>query len=114
MEKDLSKKSIIESDFSEEGMLTIDVYQTPKEIVIESAVGGVNPENIKISVNDDEITISGERKRENNISEKDFFYQECYYGKFSRSVVLPVKIKPEEATSGIKNGILTVRLPKAK
>ena len=95
-----------------EGQLTVDIYQTPSDIVIESAIAGVKPDDIDINVSNDSITIRGERKRENQVREQDYFYQECYWGRFSRSVILPQEVNPEEASVNFKNGILTVRLPK--
>ncbi len=95
-----------------EGQLTVDVYQTAGDIVIESAIAGVKPDDIDINVSSDSITIRGERKRENQVREQDYFYQECYWGRFARSVILPQEVDPENATVNFKNGILTVRLPK--
>ncbi len=95
-----------------EGKLTIDIYQTPSEIVVESAIAGIKPEDLDINVSTDSITIKGERRREEEIKEENYFYQECYWGKFSRSVILPEEVDPESATVHFKNGILTVRLPK--
>lgn len=99
-------------DGGPEGQLTIDVYQTPQEIVIESAVAGVKPDDIDINVTNDSITIRGERRREHRVEDEDYFYQECYWGKFSRSVILPQEVDPDSATVSFKNGILTVHLPK--
>ncbi|MBU6500221.1 MAG: Hsp20/alpha crystallin family protein [Patescibacteria group bacterium] len=95
-----------------EGQLTIDVYQTPADIVVESAVAGVKPEDIDINVTNDSVTIRGERHREKEVKDDDYFYQECYWGRFARSVVLPQEVDPESAEVVFKNGILTVRLPK--
>ncbi len=95
-----------------EGWLTIDVYQTAQEIVVESAVAGVDPESLDITATPDSIAIKGERQRRKEIKDEDYLYQECYWGKFSRSVILPQEVDPENATVGFKNGILTVRLPK--
>lgn len=95
-----------------EGWLTIDVYQTPHEIVVESAVAGVDPEVLDITATPDSIVIKGERQRRKDVKDEDYLYQECYWGKFSRSVILPQEVDPENATVGFKNGILTVRLPK--
>lgn len=100
------------SDGEPEGQLTIDVYQTPSDIIIESAIAGVKPEDIDISVSNDSITIRGERRREHEVKEKDYYYQECYWGRFSRSVIFPQEVDPESASVAFKNGILTVRLPK--
>lgn len=99
-------------DNEPEGQLTIDVYQTPSEIVVESAIAGVKPEDIDINVTSDSITIKGERHREKELKDEDYFYQECYWGRFSRSVILPQEVDPENADVNFKNGILTVRLPK--
>lgn len=95
-----------------EGQLTIDVYQTPLEIVVESALAGVGPEDVDINVTNDSVTIRGERHRESRIHDEDYLYQECYWGRFSRSVILPQEVDPDEAHATFKNGILTVHLPK--
>jgi HSP20 family protein len=95
-----------------EGQLTIDVYQTPSDIVVESAIAGVKPEDIDIHVTNDSITVRGERHREKEAGDVDYFYQECYWGRFSRSVILPQEVDPESASVTFKNGILKVRLPK--
>ncbi|PIP46607.1 MAG: hypothetical protein COX15_00155, partial [Candidatus Colwellbacteria bacterium CG23_combo_of_CG06-09_8_20_14_all_42_19] len=95
-----------------EGQLTVDVYQTPDEIIVESTIAGVEPENIDIDVTSESVTVRGERKREQRVDEADYFYQECFWGKFSRSIILPQEIDPDKAYSNIKSGILTIHLPK--
>src|SRR3989344_5676692 len=95
-----------------EGQLTIDVYQMPDEIVIESTIAGVKPEDLDINITSEAVTIRGERKREKKVREDDYFYQECYWGRFSRSIILPQEIDPDKAVANLKNGILTIRLPK--
>ena len=95
-----------------EGQLTIDVYQTPTEIVIKSTIAGVSPDAIDISMTNDMITIKGNRKKDEEAKEEDYYYQECYWGPFSRSVILPVDVEVDNADAGMKNGILTIRLPK--
>lgn len=97
-----------------EGQLTIDVYQTPEEIIVESAVAGVEPHDLDINVTTDSVTIRGERQRNKEVKNEDYFYQECYWGRFSRSVILPQEVDPEGASANFKNGILTVHLPKLK
>lgn len=108
-----SLKKVIEDDDSEpEGQLTIDVFQTPTEIVIESAVAGVSPDDLDINVTTDSVSIVGRRRREKQVQDEDYIYQECYWGKFSRSIILPQEVDPEEAKVTFKNGILSIRLPK--
>jgi HSP20 family protein len=105
--------SLPEEDINEpEGQLTIDVYQTPGEIIVESAVAGVEPDNIDIHVTADSVTIRGSRKKEKQVREEDYLYQECYWGRFSRSIILPQEVDADRAVASFKNGILTVRLPK--
>lgn len=96
-----------------EGQLTIDVYQTDDDIIIKSTIAGVNPEDLDVAINNDMLTIKGERKFEDEVNEENFYYQECYWGTFSRSVVLPVDVIAEKIEASLKNGILTIKLPKA-
>jgi len=112
------KEELVEPKESEdwlgesEGQLTIDVYQTPNEIVIKSTIAGVSPEDIDITMTNDMITIKGNRRKDEEIKEEDYYYQECYWGPFSRSIILPVDVEPDSADASMKNGILTIRLPK--
>lgn len=96
-----------------DGQLTIDVYQTNTSIVIKSTIAGVKPEDVDVSISNDMITIKGERKQEENIDEDSYYYQECYWGPFSRSIVLPMDVVTDKIDASLKNGILTVKLPKA-
>lgn len=96
-----------------EGQLTIDVYQTEDSIVIKSTIAGVKPEDLDVSINNDMITIKGERKNDEDVNIENYYYQECYWGQFSRSVVLPVDVISEKSEASLKNGILTIKLPKA-
>jgi len=96
-----------------EGQLTIDVYQTETEIVIKSTIAGVKPEDLDVSISNDMLTIKGERKNEEIVEDNSYYYRECYWGSFSRSVVLPMDVLAEKIDAMLKNGILTIRLPKA-
>ena len=95
-----------------EGQLAIDVYETPDEIVIQSTIAGVSPEDVDVSITNDTVTIRGARQKEEQISSQNYFYQECYWGAFSRSVILPVEIDSENSKATFKNGILSIHLPK--
>ena len=96
-----------------EGQLNIDMYQTKDNVIIKSTIAGVRPEDIDITVANDMVTIKGARKKEENIVTDDYFYQECYWGNFSRSVIIPVDIDSESIEADLKDGILTVIIPKA-
>jgi HSP20 family protein len=96
-----------------EGALNIDMYQTKDNVIIKSTIAGVRPDDIDITVANDMVTIKGSRSREEKITQDDYFYQECYWGSFSRSVIVPVDIDSEEIEADLKDGILTVIIPKA-
>ena len=95
-----------------EGQLTIDVYQTPEEMVIKSTIAGVRQDDLDITIATDMVTIQGVRRKDENISPEDYYYQELYWGPFSRSVILPQEVDTESAKAALKDGILTIRLPK--
>lgn len=99
---------------NEEGQLAVDVYQDEKNIIIRAPIAGVGPEDLDISLHNDMVTIRGRREYENRVEEKDYFYRECYWGSFSRSIILPTDVKTEEVEANLKNGVLTVILPKAQ
>ena len=96
-----------------EGQLNIDMYQTKDNVIIKSTIAGVRPEDIDITVANDMVTVKGARKKEENIAQEDYFYQECYWGNFSRSVIVPVDIDSEHIEADLKDGILTIIVPKA-
>ena len=112
--EEIDKKWITdeESTSDEEGQLTVDVYKAKDLIIIKSIIGGVRPEDLDISVTSDMVTIKGKRSNSNNVVPDDYYYQECFWGNFSRSIILPNDIKTEGVEATIKNGILTVKLPK--
>jgi len=105
------KKEKREKWFEPGGQLAIDVYQTENDLVIQSAIAGIKPENLDISMERDVITIKGSREKPFE-EEGDYFSQECYWGPFSREIILPVEVDPNQATAEMKEGILTIRIPK--
>lgn len=109
-----SQKDWMAGGLEEEGQLSIDVYQTPDKLVIVSTIAGVKPEDIDITINNDMLTVRGKRERRKEIKDEDYLYSECYWGSFSRSIILPVEIELEKINAVIENGVLTVTLPKAK
>jgi HSP20 family molecular chaperone IbpA len=97
---------------AEEGQLTVDVYQTPSEIIVQTMVAGVRPEDLNIAITRDMITIKGKREENRAISEDNYFTKELYWGSFSRTILLPQEIEPEEAEAIEKHGLLIIKLPK--
>ncbi len=108
------ENDLLEEAAADEGQLTIDVYQTPNEIIIKSTIAGVSPEHLDISITNDMVTIRGKREKDEDVRGEDYYYQECYWGAFSRSIILPMDVDAEKASASLKNGILTIRLPKAE
>ncbi len=95
-----------------EGELSVDVYQTPTHIIIKAMIAGVKPEDLDISITRDLVTIRGKRERHTEGTAGDFFFQELYWGTFSRTIVLPQEVEIEDAEASEKHGLLVVRLPK--
>lgn len=105
------KKTWMEES-AEEGQLTVDVYETPTEIVIKTMVAGVKPEDLDVSITREMVTIRGKREEDRTVSSDDYFHRELYWGTFSRSIVLPKEIDIEEAEAVEKYGLLILKLPK--
>ncbi len=99
---------------NEEGQLAIDVYETQKKIIIKSTIAGVKPENLDISLNNDMLTIRGKREMNKKVKEENYLYQECYWGSFSRSIIMPVEVDSKNIDATLENGILTIALQKIK
>jgi HSP20 family protein len=97
---------------AEEGQLSVDVYQTAKDIIVKAMVAGVDPENLQVNITRDMVTIKGKREENRTISEENYFAQELYWGAFTRTILLPHEIEPEEAEATEQNGLLTIKLPK--
>lgn len=95
-----------------EGQLAVDVYQTDDNIVLKAPLAGVRPEDLELSITDEVVTIKGERKEIEEIKRESYLCQECYWGIFARSYVLPVPVTSEKAQASLKNGILTITIPK--
>ena len=97
---------------NEEGELAVDVYETDKHIVIQSAIAGVKSENLDIAIENDTVTIKGERERNNQEEKENYFHQECYWGAFSRRIILQEEVDNSRAEAELKQGILTIKIPK--
>ena len=97
---------------NEEAELAVDIYQTPTHIIVETMVAGVRPEDLELSIARDIVTVRGNREEHRNIDEENYFTKELYWGKFSRTISLPLEVEPEEAEATEKYGLLTIRLQK--
>lgn len=94
-----------------EGQLALDVFRRGDALIIRSTMAGVKPEDVDVAVNGDLLTIRGNREREEVTNDDDWFHRECYWGSFSRSLILPIDVYAEKADAALNNGILEVRIP---
>ncbi len=109
---------ILINDFSEneytieKGELSVDILEDDKNIFIESPVAGVSVKDININIEPEKIMIDGFRKKITEEKTKKYIHRECFYGNFSRSIILPIEIIPEKTSAKIENGILKIVLLK--
>jgi HSP20 family protein len=97
----------------EEGQLAVDVYETEKDMIVVSTMAGAVPEKIEVYVHNELLTIRGVRySPSEKLNIKKIHYTECFWGKFSRTVVLPMEVKGDLARAEYKNGVMMVRIPK--
>jgi len=98
--------------FDPEGELVVDVYETDSNFVVLAAIAGVLIKDMDISIEKDMMVIKGNRCDPHDLSDKKYFYQECYWGPFSRKIVLPENINIDEADAQMEKGLLTIKIPK--
>lgn len=96
----------------EVGELSVDVYQTDNDIIIQAMIAGVRPEDLNVSITREMVTIEGRRQKTNEVDGDGYFMRELYWGAFARKVLLPCEVEPSEAEAYEKNGLLTLRMPK--
>ena len=94
-----------------EGQLVLDVFRKGDELVIRAPIAGVKSEDIDITIENDFVLIKGERKKQEEEKGENFFYKECYWGKFSREIVLPCEVDSQRAKADMKEGVLIITLP---
>ena len=96
-----------------EGTLALDMYETGDSVVVKSAVPGVRPDDIDITISGDTLSISGETKVEEEVKEGNYIRRERRYASFLRSVALPEGVEADKADATFEDGILTLSIPKA-
>jgi len=98
--------------FDEVGELVVDVFETNADFVVSAAIAGIQIKDLDISLEKDMMIIKGNRCDPHSDSDKKYFYQECYWGPFSRKIILPENIDIDKADAQIDKGILTVKIPR--
>jgi HSP20 family protein len=83
-------------------------------LIVKADLPGIDPKEVSISVTGNQLTIEGERKREEKKEEKDYFYRELAYGKFSRTMTLPESVDADKVKANYKNGVLEITMPAPK
>ncbi len=112
---DKQAQDVLGQDWLEDdsgGQLAIDAYQTDDTVIIKAPIAGVMPENLDVAITDESVTIKGERRGSDAVERDSYFIQECYWGSFSRTYVLPTAVDADNADAQLSNGILTITIPK--
>ncbi|HCU71025.1 MAG TPA: hypothetical protein DIC35_04750 [Candidatus Moranbacteria bacterium] len=91
----------------------MDVYQEDDNVIVETPLPGVDPEKVDITIENDVLTISGQTEDQKEIKREDYYRREVRKGSFSRSVILPMSVKADQAEAHSEKGILKVVIPKA-
>lgn len=94
--------------------LAVDMYETDDDVIVETALPGIDPDDVEVSVSRDVLTIRGETKAEEDVEEEDYIYRERRYGAYARSLTLPVAVEADQAEAEYENGMLTLSLPKVE
>ncbi|HXV85025.1 MAG TPA: Hsp20/alpha crystallin family protein [Candidatus Binatia bacterium] len=92
----------------------VDVYEEKDEIVVKAELPGMDKNDIEVNLSDSQLTLKGEKKKEEKIEEENYFRSERSHGAFLRSVELSTDVQADKVKAAFKNGILEVRLPKTE
>lgn len=95
-----------------DGQLALDVFQTDDTVILKAPIAGVMKDDLEVSVTDEVVTIKGSRHEDVPVNREGYFLQECYWGSFGRSYVLPVAVDADRAQAALKDGMLTITIPK--
>ncbi|MFA6963209.1 MAG: Hsp20/alpha crystallin family protein [Patescibacteria group bacterium] len=95
-----------------EGQLAVDVFHDDHNVYILAPIAGVKASDVDISITDEVITIKGTRQAGHDLPSDKHFTQECYWGPFSRSYVMPIAINSESAKATLKDGLLRIEISK--
>jgi len=92
----------------------MDVYQTKDEVVVETALAGIDPDKVNISIANDVLTIEGTAEHKSEVDEKNYYRKEIRSGSFHRSVALPAAVDGDRAKATYEKGVLKITIPKAE
>lgn len=92
----------------------MDVYETEKSVVVETALPGINPDEVKVSVEKGVLTVTGESKKEHEVDDKNYYRKEMRSGSFFRQVALPAPVLEDKVDAVFEDGLLKVTCPKTE
>ncbi len=97
----------------EVGQLSVDIYHTQNEIIILAPIAGVKENDIEISLTDDVLVIKGDRPKKEEIAKENYYTKECFWGNFSRAIVLPNEADTKSISANFENNVLEIRIAKS-
>ena len=92
----------------------VDVFDNKDSVVVKAELAGMDPDDIQIEVEDNVLTVKGERKFEETVDEERYYRVERRYGSFQRSLALPQGVRPDDISASYEDGILIVTVPKVE
>ena len=98
----------------EEVMPSVNIFEEKGDVIVKAELPGIKKEDIDITLTDETITISGEKKKEEEVKKKDYYRWECSYGSFNRTFSLPAEVQPDKVKTKMKDGVLEIRIPKTE
>jgi len=91
----------------------VDMYEDKDNIVVETQLGGIDPEKVDISIENNVLTIKGESEKKSEVDDKNYYRKEIRRGSFYRSIPLPTKVDGDAASAINEDGVLKITVPKA-
>lgn len=98
----------------EEVSPSVDMFEEGDEIVVKAEIPGINKEDLSVNITDSTVVISGQKKKEEKMEEKNYYRLERSFGSFSRSLHMPAEVQTDKAKAKFKDGILEIRVPKTE
>jgi HSP20 family protein len=108
--KSVNKKAVADTT----GELSVDFYETDDYFIVRSTISGIKANDLEIFIENDLLTIKGSRQEEYEDQDKNYFHKECYWGEFSRRIILPEKVDEAKIKAKMKDGVLTLKIPKIR
>lgn len=96
----------------EAGYPSVDIFEDKENVVVKAEIPGVKKEELEVNVTEDSIVLSGEKKKEEKVEEKDYYRYERSYGSFHRTLPLPTDVQSDKAKAQFKDGVLKITIPK--